>query len=124
MVIRLEGIVNGDNIIFQKEGEQWKAAVPANLKGEYVLEISAYDESGNKAYTTKHLFSYDPFSIVFKLMPLEYYLEVIENENYLEVIENEYYLEVIENENYSIKVIEAEKYKIDVVYPDRRSAYG
>ena len=106
MVIRLEGIVNGDNIIFQKEGEQWKAAVPANLKGEYILEISAYDEAGNKAYTTKYLFSYDPFSIVFKLMPLEYYLEVIENENY------------------SIKVIEAEKYKIDVVYPDRRSAYG
>ena len=53
MVTRVEGVINGDSVIFKRTvGNQWEAEVPASLNGIYILEMTAYDEAGNMAYTS------------------------------------------------------------------------
>ena len=73
MVARVEGIVNGDPIIFGRVVEdQWEAQVPASLNGSYVLEMTAWDEAGNVANRAFYLLAYDPINLCASLIPLPY----------------------------------------------------
>ena len=73
MVSRVEGIVNGDPIIFSRVvGDQWEAQVPASLNGTYVLEMTAWDEAGNMANRAFYLLAYDPVNLCASLIPLPY----------------------------------------------------
>lgn len=73
MVSRVEGIVNGDPIIFSRVvGDQWEAQVPASLNGTYVLEMTAWDEAGNMANQAFYLLAYDPINLCASLIPLPY----------------------------------------------------
>lgn len=77
MVVRVEGIVNGDPVIFRRVvGDQWKAQVPASLSGTYVLEMTAWDDAGNMAYIARYLLMYDPVNLCAKLAPLSYVAEL------------------------------------------------
>lgn len=77
MVVRVEGVVNGDPVIFQRKvGDQWEAQVPASLNGTYVLEMTAWDDAGNMAYVARYLLMYDPVNLCAKLVPLPYAAEL------------------------------------------------
>ena len=77
MVVRVEGIINGDPIIFQRiVGDQWEAKAPASLDGTYVLEMTAYDEAGNVASKSLYLLAYDPVNLCVKLQKLPYIAEL------------------------------------------------
>lgn len=72
MVVRLEGKVNGQNVIFnRKRGDEWEATVPKNISGVYIVELTAYDEVGNKGYAAKYLVTIDVenMKVILKRMP-------------------------------------------------------
>lgn len=70
---RMVGIVDGKEIIFRKDsGSLWTAAVPLDLDGEYIVEVRAFDEAGNEAYSTNMLFIVDPSTLDVKIIPLDY----------------------------------------------------
>lgn len=77
MVVKLTGVVNGDNVIFQrKDGDVWEATIPKNLNGEYVIELQAYDEAGNIGYAAKYIMTIDVETLCFKLEPYPYYTNI------------------------------------------------
>ena len=77
MVARVEGIVNGDPVIFRwVVGDQWEAQVPASLNGTYVLEMTAWDEAGNMTSRAFYLLAYDPVNLCASLIPLPYAVAV------------------------------------------------
>ena len=98
MVTRVEGIVNGDPVIFQRVvGDQWEAQVPSSLNGTYVIEMTAWDEAGNMAFTTRYLLQYDPVNLCVKLMQIPYVAE-LEPEKWKKTIKlSDFYAELIES---------------------------
>ena len=75
MVVRLEGKVNGQEIIFQKgEGDIWNGVFPFQEKYEAVIELTAYDEAGNFCYKTCYLLTFDPESLYMKMIPADFWL--------------------------------------------------
>ena len=60
-VVRLEGQVNGQTVLFEREPEtdRWNAACPSVPDGTYVLELYAYDRWGNRSYYAKALYIAD-----------------------------------------------------------------
>lgn len=76
MVVRLEGKVNGQDIIFSKgEGDIWNGVFPFQEKCEVIIELTAYDEAGNFCYKTCYLLAFDPASLYIKLIPADYWLQ-------------------------------------------------
>ena len=58
MVTRVYGRANGAEIIFtRKEGDLWQAEVPANLEGEYIVDLWAENDAGRTSYVCKALFA-------------------------------------------------------------------
>ena len=59
MVVRLEGKVDGHDVIFsKKEGDLWETTVPFDVDGTYIVELTAYDEFGNIGHITKVLITF------------------------------------------------------------------
>ena len=53
MVVRLEGKVQGQDVIFEHvQGDDWEAVIPPTLNGIYIVSLTAWDDAGNAAYTT------------------------------------------------------------------------
>ena len=72
MVVRLEGKVNGQDVIFYKrQGDEWEATVPKAISGVYIVELTAYDEVGNKGYAAKYLVAIDirKMKVTLKKLP-------------------------------------------------------
>lgn len=77
MVIKLVGTINGNEVVFEKEyGDMWKATIPKNLNGEYVIELRAYDEAGNMGYIAKYIMVVDIGKLCVKLEPYPYYSKI------------------------------------------------
>lgn len=75
MVVRLEGKVNGQDIIFSKgEGDIWNGVFPFQEKCEVIIELTAYDAAGNFCYKTCYLLTFDPESLYVKLIQADYWL--------------------------------------------------
>ena len=74
MVKSLVGMVSGDQIVFHPDGEGWKAEIPANIYGEFVIELFAEDDAGNSSY-------YNTILFVAKLNGI--YVQIL-NENFSE----------------------------------------
>ena len=73
MVVKLEGEINGDKVIFQyKSGDLWECTVPASLNGVYIVVLTAYDDSGNFSGIIKYLLAYDPVNLRAKLIPYKW----------------------------------------------------
>lgn len=76
MVVRLEGKVNGQDIIFSKKEEDiWEGVFPFQEKCEVIIELTAYDEAGNFCYKTCYLLAFDPANLYIKLVPADYWLQ-------------------------------------------------
>lgn len=55
--MKVIGKANGSQIIFnQTDAGTWETTVPANLSGEYAVELYAEDEAGNSSYLCRVLF--------------------------------------------------------------------
>lgn len=68
MVVRLEGKVQGKDVIFNRVyGDEWETIIPSSLNGAYVVELSAYDDAGNMAYTARYILTVDLTSIHAKV---------------------------------------------------------
>lgn len=68
MVVRLEGKVYGHDVIFNRvSGDDWETIVPASLNGVYIVELKAYDDAGNMAYTARYILTIDLTSIHAKV---------------------------------------------------------
>lgn len=75
MVTKLVGKIDGKQIAFERiQEDRWQAVVPASIHntGFYIIELEAYDEAGNYAYTTKFLLTFDPESLCAMLKPCRY----------------------------------------------------
>lgn len=58
MVTKVSGKANGIEISFEwVSGDRWEAIVPANLEGEYAVELYAHDDTGNVTYACTMLFA-------------------------------------------------------------------
>lgn len=67
------GKVDGAEIIFRKDSNgSWNATVPRDLDGEYIVEVKAYDEAGNQAYSASMLFIVDPATLQVNMIPLNF----------------------------------------------------
>ena len=85
MVTRLQGRVNGSDIIFSRvEGDLWECTVPAPEAFEAVVELCAYDEAGNYCYAARYYLLFDPESLEIRLLPIDYWLEVTGRDMWLE----------------------------------------
>lgn len=72
MIARVWGEYDGKEIVFrQQDGGLWKAVVPKDMDGEYVVAVWAEDEAGNQSYMATLLFAVDPASLRFKVSTLE-----------------------------------------------------
>lgn len=95
MVTRVEGVINGDYVIFKRTvGNQWEAEVPASLNGIYILEMTAYDEAGNMAYTSKYMLLYDPDNLRASLIPYQYQSDLINRKYDSGVYISKYYSQI------------------------------
>ncbi len=74
MVVRLEGKVDGSSVILQLvRGGLWRCTIPRPVKtGRYIIELTAYDEAGNYAYTARYIFTVDTAALRVSLVPYPY----------------------------------------------------
>lgn len=78
MIVKVSGKIDGKEVIFERaEGDQWNVAVPYDLDGMYVVELTAENDAGNIAYCTKMLLIVDPATLCVRLVPLDYMVEVV-----------------------------------------------
>lgn len=73
MVVRLEGKIDNQTVIFRhKQGDEWEALIPSNMSGIYIVELTAYDEAGNKGYALKYLVTVDIGQLSIKIEPFQW----------------------------------------------------
>lgn len=77
MVSRAWGTANGQEVIFTRvEGDRWEVTVPWTDDGEYIVEIYAEDEAGNRAYACTLLFVISGHELRAHVVPRGYLAEV------------------------------------------------
>ncbi|RHS11201.1 hypothetical protein DWV84_23955 [Blautia sp. AF13-16] len=88
MVARLEGKVDGRDVLFTKgDGDVWETTVPVDIDGTYIVELTAWDEAGNYCFTTRWLLTFDPSSLCVHLIPCPYWAEVLPSPFYAELLQ-------------------------------------
>lgn len=116
MVVKFEGSINGNDVIFEKkEGGLWETTVPSNLKGMYTVALTATDEAGNSSFITGKLYVVDAERLCVHLILDEYYAEIIKDEYDVKVVQDEYMYEIIPEE-FKISLVQDE-YIAEVVHP-------
>ena len=73
MVVKLEGKVDGQAIIFEREigGDVWKATIPPRSNGIYIVELTATDDAGNVAYCAKYIVTIDISALTVRIEPFD-----------------------------------------------------
>lgn len=118
MIVKVSGKIDGKEVIFERsEGDQWNVAVPYDLDGMYVVELTAENDAGNIAYCTKMLLIVDPATLCVRLVPLDYMVEVVSEEYETHIIPEDYLVEVME-EQYQVATL-PDLFYVEVVYPIR-----
>lgn len=78
-VTRVFGTVDGADVVLQhSQGDVWQVPVPLDMDGEYVVEIIAEDEAGNRSYLAKQLFIVNTALLSVRIIPLPYYAVLME----------------------------------------------
>lgn len=73
MVVRAYGSANGQDVILtREEGDRWKAVVPFDEDGEYVVEFFAEDEAGNVGVMCTILFAVSHHEMRAYIVPRGY----------------------------------------------------
>ena len=85
--MKLTGKIEGQQVAFElvrQEGRTsvFTAEVPANLDGEYVVELTAEDDAGNIAFVCKYLVTIDLTNLCVHLMPLQDYVLIDQDPGY------------------------------------------
>ncbi len=96
MVVRLIGTINGDEVIFRRQGDVWETSVPSSLDGTYVVDMTAYDEAGNTAYWAKYILTIDLASLCVSLKLHPYQSDVIGTGYTAELCSSAYQVSVID----------------------------
>ncbi|MCM3789412.1 Ig-like domain repeat protein [Domibacillus indicus] len=113
-VVRMTGEIDGTSIIFSKDKSgTWVAPVPLNLDGEFIVEVTAYDEAGNMAYSTAMLFAIDPSTLSAQVIPLNYVYKVGDDPFACTVISSDFAFYVVDPhmqhaelpQNFSVRVV-------------------
>ena len=103
MVVELRGKIDGKEILFERVSQdEWRAAIPREFCGFYIVELEAFDEAGNRAYITKFLLTVDLDSLGVKLVPCSYQAGLLPSEFEGEPYHSSYiaYLELEDGEDY------------------------
>lgn len=93
MVVRLEGKVQGQDIIFKHvQGDDWEAVIPKNLTGIYIIELTAYDDNGNTAFTTRYILTVDLDALCIHLEPYPFWTDVLPDKFCINILPEKYYV--------------------------------
>ncbi len=96
MVVRLEGKVQGQDIIFNHvQGDDWEAVIPKNLTGIYIVDLTAWDDAGNVAYTTRYIITIDLSALRICLEPYPYWADLLPDDYQRQISCSEYYAELL-----------------------------
>lgn len=99
MVVRLEGKVDGKDVIFSwKEGDVWEATVPFDEDGTYIVELTAYDEFGNVGFTTKVLVTFHLENMHISIQPFPWKAELLKNTYGTQAYLSKYYARLFVHE--------------------------
>ena len=99
MVVKLTGTVEGNPVIFERQGgDTWTCVVPATLSGTYVAEFTAIDDAGNVAYCAQYIIAIDLSALCVHLEPCPWKAELIEKEYVAKCILSNYYAELMRPE--------------------------
>lgn len=73
MVVKVWGTVNSEEIVFYLDQETglWECVIPQVDDGEYIIDLYAIDEAGNKAYTATILYTVDSKHLRFEFSILK-----------------------------------------------------
>ena len=119
MVVKVSGKIDGKEVIFERaEWDQWNVAVPYDLDGMYVVELTAENDAGNIAYCTKMLLIVDPETLCVSLQPYDYVFDIVPDEYRVDVIPDRYSVEAMEDD-YLVGV-QSDSYYLEVIYPMHR----
>lgn len=95
-VAKMTGQIDGVAIVFyQTESGEWAAVVPPDLYGEFVVEVTAWDEAGNTAYSTAMLFVIDTRDLSYRVIPLSYAYKVVDHGFLEKEIRSDYTFHVV-----------------------------
>lgn len=73
MVVKVIGKTDTFTVIFDRIDEKrWNALVPANVAGEYIMDLFAYDDAGNVGYMATAMFTVDTSNLCFHLEIINY----------------------------------------------------
>lgn len=113
-VVRVVGQVDGEDVVFHlDESGKWVYVAARDLDGEYIVEVTAYDEAGNAAYSAAMLFAVDTTTLSVSLRPLNYAYQLTDNEYEEEIIRADFLYYVTDEQttfteqpqNYTAKVV-------------------
>lgn len=108
MVVKVIGKVDSKDVIFKDMGKgRWTVTVPYDKDGEYIVEVTAYDEAGNVANATRYLLIVNVKRLTCKLIPLPYVSELLQRKYISENIESFGFTSVLQ------------KYKSEYLYKSR-----
>lgn len=111
MVVRLYGTCNGQPVEFNRtEEDLWVAQVPKLPSGEYIVDLIAEDEAGNKGYFLKALLTYTIFGLKIRVLNPAYKSVVLEK-NFRSVLSPKYLVKgVSEVDGKEIFILGEERY--------------
>lgn len=95
MIQRVIGKANDFELVLEKDGNEWKTLIPANLSGEYAIELWAYDTAGNKSYLASAVFIIDAATLCAHIILQDYCAEVIDTEFKSEILQEDYLVEIL-----------------------------
>lgn len=96
-VARVFGTVDGVEVILQyAQGDVWQVPIPLDQDGEYVVEIIAEDEAGNRSYLAKMIFLVDSSNLCVHLVPQPFYAQLIDCSYTAQIRPCQYFAELIE----------------------------
>lgn len=95
MVQRVIGKANDFELVLERSGDEWRALIPANLSGEYAIELWAEDAAGNRSYLANAIFIIDASTLCAHIILQDYAAELIDTEFTATVISEEFTAEVI-----------------------------
>lgn len=123
MVIKLEGMIDDRNVIFERKDDGlWSATVPSNLNGMYIVELTATDEAGNVSFMTGKLYVVDAERLCIHLILDPYYAELIQDEYDIQVMQDGYVVELYTRE-FEHQLMR-DKYTAEVIRPVCREKEG
>lgn len=113
MVRKVVGQANDFEIVLSREdGDRWVTAIPANLSGEYAIELYAEDVAGNMSYMASALLIIDATTLCAHIIMDAYHAELIDDgiaasvvsDGYAELCDTEFAADVI-YEDYTAEIL-------------------